>query len=227
MAQNISLLNAQYNSVPAVLLPKAGGGTARFDDASVTTATASDVASGKVFLASDGTVTTGTASGGGGASNYVTGTFTGTTANTMLPITISYNGSGYPIAVQIYPTGGSYNSDGDFYSLVSRYKTCIYTAVKCISNTPPNYSDSDDYRNFASVVNFYKNSTSDSTNYSVTSNRAFRFYYDTSYPTGNSPYYQAVRFASATTMRVAIGVAGTGGGFAPNIEYTYNIVYSS
>lgn len=66
MAQNVTLLGASYSNVPAVLLPKTGGGTARFDDASVTTATASDVASGKVFLASNGTVTTGTASGGGG-----------------------------------------------------------------------------------------------------------------------------------------------------------------
>ena len=49
--------------MPAVLLPKTGGGTARFDDATVTTATASDVATGKVFLASDGTITTGTNSG--------------------------------------------------------------------------------------------------------------------------------------------------------------------
>lgn len=67
MAQNISLLGASYSAVPAVTLPKTGGGTARFDDATVTTATASDVASGKVFLASDGTITTGTASGGGGS----------------------------------------------------------------------------------------------------------------------------------------------------------------
>lgn len=66
MSQNITLLGASYSAVPAVTLPKTGGGTARFDDATVTTATASDVASGKVFLASDGTVTTGTASGGGG-----------------------------------------------------------------------------------------------------------------------------------------------------------------
>lgn len=64
MAQNITLLGGSYSDVPAVLLPKTGGGTARFDDASVTTAAASDVASGKVFLASDGTITTGTASGG-------------------------------------------------------------------------------------------------------------------------------------------------------------------
>jgi hypothetical protein len=58
-------MGASYSDVPAVQLPKTGGGTARFDDASVTTATASDVASGKVFLASDGTITTGTSSGGG------------------------------------------------------------------------------------------------------------------------------------------------------------------
>lgn len=66
MAQNITLLGASYSNVPAVTLPKTGGGTARFDDASVTTAAASDVAQGKVFLASDGTITTGTNSGGGG-----------------------------------------------------------------------------------------------------------------------------------------------------------------
>ena len=67
MAQNITLLGASYSAVPAVQLPKTGGGTARFDDASVTTATASDVAQGKIFLASNGTITTGTASGGGGS----------------------------------------------------------------------------------------------------------------------------------------------------------------
>lgn len=71
MAQNITLLGASYSNCPAVLLPKTGGGTARFDDASVVTATASDVAQGKIFLASDGTITTGTASGGGGSDRLV------------------------------------------------------------------------------------------------------------------------------------------------------------
>ena len=66
MAQNITIMGASYSDVPAVQLPKTGGGTARFDDASITTATASDVASGKVFLAADGAITTGTSSGGGG-----------------------------------------------------------------------------------------------------------------------------------------------------------------
>lgn len=70
MAQNITILGASYTDCPALLLPKTGGGTARFDDASVTTATAADVASGKTFLAADGTITTGTSSGGGGSSPW-------------------------------------------------------------------------------------------------------------------------------------------------------------
>ena len=88
MAQNVTIMGASYSNVPAVTLPKTGGGTARFDDASVTTATASDVAQGKIFLASNGTITTGTASGGGGDSKntqVVQGT-TRTTSSTLTAI---------------------------------------------------------------------------------------------------------------------------------------------
>lgn len=59
MAQNISLLNAVYSDVPAILLPKQGGGTARFDDCTVVTATASDVVSGKIFINSSGSQSSG------------------------------------------------------------------------------------------------------------------------------------------------------------------------
>lgn len=68
MAQNITLLGASYQNVPAVNLPKTGGGTARFTDVTDTTAAAADVASGKYFYAADGTRTQGTSSGGGGSS---------------------------------------------------------------------------------------------------------------------------------------------------------------
>lgn len=68
MAQNITLLGANYSAVPSVLLPKTGGGSASFVDITDTTAAASDVASGKYFYAADGTRTLGTASGGGGSS---------------------------------------------------------------------------------------------------------------------------------------------------------------
>lgn len=67
MAQNITLLGASYSDVPAVTLPKTGGGTASFTDVSDTTAAASDVASGKYFYTAAGVKTQGTASGGGGS----------------------------------------------------------------------------------------------------------------------------------------------------------------
>ena len=66
MAQNITLMGANYSAVPAVNLPKTGGGTAKFTDVSPTTAEDSDVASGKIYFKSDGTQSTGTSSGGGG-----------------------------------------------------------------------------------------------------------------------------------------------------------------
>lgn len=68
MSQNISLLGATYSDVPAVTLPKQGGGTATFTDVTDTTAAASDVASGKYFYTSAGVRTQGTSSGGGGGS---------------------------------------------------------------------------------------------------------------------------------------------------------------
>lgn len=95
MARYITWLGQSYSAVPYIELPATGGGTARFDDASVTTATASDVASGKVFLAADGTVTTGTNSGGGGALNF--GTKNATASN--YPTSLSFAGlSGEPKA---------------------------------------------------------------------------------------------------------------------------------
>lgn len=68
MAQNITLLGASYSDCPAVLLPKTGGGTARFDDTTIASngAAAGDIASGKLAYV-NGSLITGTASGGGGS----------------------------------------------------------------------------------------------------------------------------------------------------------------
>lgn len=66
MSQNITLLGASYSAVPAVTLPKTGGGTASFTDVTDTTAAAADVASGKYFYTSAGVRTQGTSSSGGG-----------------------------------------------------------------------------------------------------------------------------------------------------------------
>lgn len=136
MAQNVTILGASYSNVPAVTLPKTGGGTARFDDATVTTATASDVAQGKIFLASNGTITTGTASGGGGESKntqVVQGT-TRTTSSTLTAIgaemTVSKTGtysvywsafrsstsSSYTYGTQLYVGGTAYGTQNTTWS---------------------------------------------------------------------------------------------------------------
>lgn len=83
MAQNITLLGASYSAVPAVTLPKTGGGTASFTDVTDTTAAAGDVASGKYFYTSAGVRTQGTASGGGSLS-YDTKTATASNYPTSL-----------------------------------------------------------------------------------------------------------------------------------------------
>lgn len=72
MSQNITLLGASYSAVPAITLPKTGGGTATFTDVTDTTATASDVAQGLYFYTAAGVRTAGTATGGGTQAGTVT-----------------------------------------------------------------------------------------------------------------------------------------------------------
>ena len=82
MSQNITIMGASYSAVPAVTLPKTGGGTASFTDVTDTTATAADVASGTYFYTAAGVRTAGTSSGGSSVKT-ATGTFTGNGTRTI------------------------------------------------------------------------------------------------------------------------------------------------
>lgn len=86
MSQNIALWGNNYSSVPGIVLPKQGGGTALFTDVTPTTAGDSDVASGKIYFKSDGTQSTGTASGGGTVSMD-----TKTATASQYPVTLSFS----------------------------------------------------------------------------------------------------------------------------------------
>lgn len=226
MAQNITLLGASYVDVPAVTLPKTGGGEATFTDVTPTTAAAADVASGKQFFDALGVLTQGTASGGGGgASNVVTGTFKGTTTDAAMDVTIPYTGSGWPVAVTIYPTEGSGNSSGTFGSLIQRYAFSMFSATKLEADQAPIYardSSSSTSKDKAQIVCCYKSSTSSATSYTGTYNTS-RVLFTSTEATNTSS--TAARFKSATKMSVFI--ASTSWGFAANIDYTYVVLYSS
>lgn len=98
MAQNVTVAGASYSAVPSVVLPKTGGGTASFTDVSDTTATASDVASGKYFYTAAGVRTEGTSSGGGGGGG------------------ITQDQNGYLV---LSPTGGGGGASVTTYSAIS------------------------------------------------------------------------------------------------------------
>lgn len=68
MAQNISWLGSIWQAVPAIWLPKQGGGKARFTDVTSTDAVETDVTQGKKFFKADGSEAIGTNQGGGGSS---------------------------------------------------------------------------------------------------------------------------------------------------------------
>lgn len=227
MAQNISLLGADYSATPAILLPKTGGGMARFDDCSVTTATAADVASGKVFVAADGTITTGTNSGGGGGeSNFVTGTFTtpATTGSTF-SVTIPYAGSGYPIMAVVVIEGGAYNNtDGgntDWYNAVQRYAVGQWTMTKSVMNQTPTFSTSGT-QNQAVTTGTYKNSTSTATSYTRTGALNSNIF---SSSAASANALTCCRFRSRVSLQCF--VASTSYGLRASTEYRYWVVYSA
>ena len=140
--RDIILLGAEYEDVPAVNLPAVGGGTAKFTDASVVTATPSDVASGKVFVDANGDEQTGTASGGSAVIEALNVTANGTyTAPTGVdgysPVTVNVSGGG----------GGAVSeSDVNFYdydgTLLYSHTKAEINAMTADSDLPANPSHS-------------------------------------------------------------------------------------
>jgi len=132
MAQNISLMGATYSAVPAVTLPKQGGGTATFTDVTDTTAAASDVASGKYFYTAAGVKTQGTNSGGGGSATVATKTATATNYPTSLSFTSL---GGQPKAFFLRPTNSitvSTGSSSNYYYIASIVYDGTNTKGNCL-----------------------------------------------------------------------------------------------
>lgn len=225
MAQNITLLGASYSAVPAVTLPKTGGGSATFTDVTDTTAAAADVASGKYFYTAAGVRTQGTNSGGGGgASNIVTGTFKySQTSASAHDITLDYSGTGYPIACIIVLDDGVLNAT--YTNTVARYAIAQYFMTKLYADTTPTYSTSGD-ANTGAVASVYKSSNSTAATLTRTSSVTVHTY-SSSNATGSTT--TCVRFKSKTSMSVYAGAnSGTSRyGFFNGLQYRYWVIYSS
>ena len=97
MAQNVTIQGASYSDVPAVELPKTGGGVATFTDVSDSTADVADVANGEVFYNAGGTRSIGTgkyasapvANGNADKTNAILyGTVDGTSTSTVFTATV-------------------------------------------------------------------------------------------------------------------------------------------
>lgn len=224
MSQNITLQGASYSDVPAVELPKTGGGTATFTDVTDTTATAADVSNTKYFYTSAGVRTQGTNSGGGGASNFITGTFQySTTTAAAQTITLNYSGSGYPIAVAIVLDDGVL--DSTYTNTVARYSIAQYFMTKTHADTAPTFTTSGD-ANQGAVATVYKSSASTAATLTRTSSATVNTF-SSSNATGSTT--TCVRFKSKTTMSIYSGAnSGTSRyGFFSGKKYRYWIIYSA
>ena len=170
----------------------------------------------------------GNISGGGGATNFVTGTFTPSASEkgTAKSITVPYSGSGYPVSLLIYPTVGGYKSGTSIYTS-TQYRAIVTTmAIKCDISTTPDYTNNAT-QNQAYVISTYKGSSSDSTVYAATSVSKDANYFSTNSISGSSGITVA-RFNNNGTISVYVALDdGSKYGFLAGTEYTYQIIYSS
>lgn len=141
-------------------------------------------------------------SGGGGATNVVTGTFTGETTG-VKTIDVGYTGNGYPIALYIFNSSGQLSGvDG----------IDLYTKRLTNTSVSPSYSGT-----YGQLL--YRSVTSGG---SVT-NKGNAVVMMTYTIAANGINLAAVLSAKSTLL-VYIGTSDVN--FAQNVQYTYAIVYS-
>lgn len=161
-------------------------------------------------------------SGGGGASNLVVGTFTGTTAGSAMTINISYTGNGYPIACVISPSDGAWKANGSIRDVVQKSALVAWCMIKDDFSSAPTFSSASSAENKSSIFVAYKNSTSNASEIAFSGGKDIGIF--TTSSSAGSSTGPVVRFNSKTSMSVFI--ADTAYGFKSGVEYKYRIIYS-
>lgn len=157
----------------------------------------------------------------GGASNFVTGTFTTRSSAGHTEISIPYTGSGYPIMAVVVVDGGAYNSAiSPWYSSVQRYAVGQWTMTKSVFTSAPTYSTSGT-QNQGVTTAIYKNSTSSSTSYTRTSGMSTNVF---SSNNASNSAVNTIKFKSGNVLSYYVNTSSYG--LLPNTEYKYWVIYS-
>lgn len=148
------------------------------------------------------------------------GKFKGTVTGMAIDIPLLYSGNGYPIAVFVYPSEGTYNSSGTLYNLIQRYSIVYWAGIKNAIPLTPAYGGSD-VSDQMSCFMIFKNSASNAHVYDTASRLQVSTYQNID---ASASANYCVRIKSKNLMSVFI--AASGYGFAANVEYSYTVIYS-
>ena len=253
MAQDIVIAGATFNAVPSIVVPTSGNGTAVFVDPSPTTATDSDVASGKVYFKADGTQSTGTASGGSATlitkSITANGTYNASSDNAdgYSQVTVNVSGGASNVVTgtfELVGTGGA--TDISIPYTGSGYPIMVEICPKEGATNPNGTYGSTVNRRKVGMYVACKNVATTAPYYSGGSNDTALIYARYKNSTSDATVYSGSAVAAGaiyTTSGAGTSAAGDvvkikspttisvyGGGtygFMMEVEYRYTVTYSS